>query len=146
MLMARPAFARTIAIGVALTCVTQVFAAPRPVTLMSINVTPATASIPSGTTRQFTATGAYSDGTTKDITRSVAWSSSTTSVATIQASGSTAGLATAKAVGSTTISATSGGIGGNATLQVTPAVLVSITVTPAKASVNTGSSVQFSAT
>ena len=54
-------------------------------TVVSIAVTPATASIVVGNTQQFTATATYSDKSTKDITSTATWSSGTTGVATISA-------------------------------------------------------------
>jgi hypothetical protein len=112
-------------------------------TLVSIAVTPANPSIPSGTTQQFTATGTYSDSSTLNITNSVTWSSSSTSVATIISS---SGLATGVATGSTTIKAISGSISGTTSLTVTVPVLVSITVTPANSTIVGGTTQQFTAT
>ena len=110
--------------------------------LVSIAVTPANPSIAKGATQQFTATGTYSDNSTQNLTSSVTWNSSSTSVATI----TSAGLATGAATGTTTISATSGSISGSTNLTVTPAVLESIAVTPANASINNGATQQFTAT
>jgi uncharacterized protein YjdB len=108
----------------------------------SIAVTPASPTIPKGTTQQFTATATFSDGSTGDVTSSVTWSSSNTAVATI-ASG---GLATAVATGTSTITATSGAISGSTVLTVAAAALTGITVTPASTSVAVGYKTQFIAT
>ena len=89
-------------------------------TLVSISVTPATASVPSGLTQQFTATGTYSNGTFQNITGSVTWSSSSTTVASI----TSGGLATGLALGTATIKATSGSISNSATITVTASGLV----------------------
>ena len=110
-------------------------------TLSSISVTPANPSIPAGTTKQFTASGTYFDGTTHDITTQVTWISSDTLVATVNSSG----LATALATGSATISATQGSISGSTALTVTPAILSSISVTPANPSIPAGKTQQFAA-
>lgn len=110
--------------------------------LASIAVTPANASIAKGTTLQYTATGTYSDGSTQNLTTSVTWSSSSTAVATITAGGS----ATAAGAGTTTIQADSGTIRGTTGLTVTPAVLLSIAVTPANPSIAKGATQQFTAT
>lgn len=84
--------------------------------LVSIQVTPATASRYVGQTQQFTATGTYTDGSTPDMSGSVSWNSSDTAKATI----STGGLATSVATGTTTITATSGVVVSNgATLTLT---------------------------
>jgi trimeric autotransporter adhesin len=114
------------------------------VTLQSIQISPSPASISLGQNQQFTATGHYSDGSSKDITNSVTWASSNTGVATILGSG----LATSHSTGSATISAVSGNIFATATLTVTAAkvVLVSIAVTPVDADLLVAALQQFTAT
>jgi uncharacterized protein YjdB len=111
--------------------------------LESIAVTPRTASIIAANTQQFTATGTYSDGSTQNLTTTANWTSSNTSIATI---GPHTGLAKGVAAGSCTMTATSGKVRGSAALTVTAAVLTSITVKPAKASVVAGKTQQFTAT
>ena len=56
---------------------------PKPV---SISVTPAGASIGTGATQQFTATGTYANNTTRNITTEVTWASSATAVASVSGS------------------------------------------------------------
>ena len=109
--------------------------------LVSIAVSPLSASIALGTSQQFIATGTYTDGSTKVITTSVSWISSTPAVATIGASG----VAVSGTLGTTTITANSGSNSGSATLSVTPATLVSISVTPLSLSLPKGVSQQFTA-
>jgi hypothetical protein len=98
--------------------------------LQSIAVSPATATVQAGSTKQFTATGTYSDGSTQNITTQVTWSSSNTNVATINSSG----LASAIAGGSASIVASFGGgetaISGSAalTVQATPLVIGTTTL------------------
>lgn len=113
---------------------------PPAITLTSIAVSAASASVAAGLTDQFKATGTYSDSTTGDITASVTWTSATTSVASINSSG----LATSKAQGTSLITATSGAVTGSATLTVNAPALVSVHVNPA--SLQLGSSVQLKAT
>lgn len=117
-------------------------------TLQSITVTPGGTAIALGYDRQFTATGNYSDGTTQDLTTAVVWSSSQAGIATISNAGGTEGLASTVGVGTTEITAThdATSIAGSTTLQVTPAELVSITVTPTGQSVVAGYTEQFTAT
>jgi N-acetylneuraminic acid mutarotase len=79
-------------------------------TLVSIQITPASASKAIGLTQQFTATGTYSDASTPDITASVSWNSSDTARATI----GDGGLATAVNAGSTNITASLSGVTSNA--------------------------------
>jgi Bacterial Ig-like domain (group 2) len=84
------------------------------VTLQSITVTPATATISVGGTQQFRAIGNYSNGSTSDLTNAITWSSSPKPVASISGSG----LATGLKAGTATMTAKSGGISGSASLTV----------------------------
>ena len=70
-----------------------------PAVLVSITVSPATASVAAGDTQQFTATGTYSDLSTADLTDSVTWSSSVTATATVSNTSGSQGLATGVATG-----------------------------------------------
>jgi hypothetical protein len=110
--------------------------------LVSISVTPASASIAKGTAQQFTATGTYSDNSTQDLTASVNWSSSSTAVATI----ANTGLATGAGVGSASITATSGSIAASATLNVGQPTLVLLAVTPANPAFALGTTLPLTAT
>ncbi len=83
-------------------------------TITSIAVTPATATIATGSTQQFVATATYSNNTTQIITTSATWTSSDDTIATV----TSAGLATGVASGSATITATSGSVSGTAALTV----------------------------
>ncbi len=128
--------------------------------LVSIEITPAEASIAVDTEQQFVATGIYSDNSTKDLTATAEWSSSDPSVATV--AGAEAGTTGVSAVdspkttkgrsvygkgeGTTTISASWGGISGRGRLTVKGVKLVSIEVTPTNPSIALGSAQQFSAT
>src|SRR5690606_11171046 len=118
-----------------------------PAVLVSLAVTPALPSIALGTGRQFVATGTFSDNTTQDLTGSVTWSSSATGVATISNASGSAGLASSVAIGDTTIRATDPGSGifGETVLTVTPAVLVSLAVTPPTPSTALGTGRQLTA-
>jgi hypothetical protein len=87
--------------------------------LVSVLVTPATASIAKCATQQFTATGTYSDGGTQDVTTLSSWISGATSVATV----SSTGLAKGVAAGSTSITATFSGMTSIAAVTVTSATV-----------------------
>jgi hypothetical protein len=87
-------------------------------TLVSIDVTPTTATVANGQTQQFTATGHYTDNTTLDLTTEVTWDSSDSLVATLSNDPGSNGLATTTGVGNTTVSATSGAVSGSASLTV----------------------------
>ncbi|MBL9019692.1 MAG: Ig-like domain-containing protein [Myxococcales bacterium] len=115
-------------------------------TLVSIAVTPSTASIAKGTNQQFIATGTYTDNSTQPLTDAVAWSSSDTNVATISSASPDWGVAHGANTGTTTITASLGMVSGTATLTVTAATLVSIAVTPIAPSIAKGTSQQFTAT
>ena len=114
--------------------------ASTPVTLVSISVTPATASIQAQATQQFTAMGAFSDASTRDLTKAVSWASSDTSKATIQSSG----LATGVAGGSVTITAASLGMTGTATLAVSPPpTLTAVEISPLNPTIVANGTQQF---
>ncbi len=128
--------------GVSNSATLQVTAPAR--TLGSIAVSPVTSTLQTGATGQFTATATYSDGTSAPLFSGVTWSSSNTAVATVDASGK----ATSVAAGTATITATYQELSSSATLQVTaPAkTLSSIAVSPATATLDEGSELQFTAT
>jgi len=114
--------------------------------LASIAINPASATVPLGTTQQFTATGTFSDGTTQDLTQSVHWSSTVATVATISNTVGAAGLASTLSAGATTIGATSGSVSAAATLTVNAPALVSIAITPQAPVIVLGATQQFTAT
>jgi uncharacterized protein YjdB len=115
--------------------------------LQSIAITPTPSSVNAGSTVQFTATGTFNVGSPQNITTSVTWSSSNTAKATIGAStGLATGLSTTSSAGTTNISCISGAITSNTVVLTVNAVLQSIAITPTPASVNAGSTVQFTAT
>lgn len=112
------------------------------VVLNSITVTPSAASVAIGQTQSFTANGVFSDGSSTDMTDSVSWSSSATNLATVNATG----IATGVSAGSPHIIATAGAITGSASLTVTPAVLVSIDISPDGQSIPIGGQYQLTLT
>ncbi|MES2346785.1 MAG: Ig-like domain-containing protein [Pseudomonadota bacterium] len=107
-------------------------------TLVSLAVTPLAPSIALGTTQQFSASATLSDGSTQPVTAT--WTSATPAVATI---GGATGLATSVSPGTAIISAAYGGKTASATLTVTPAVLVSVTVAPQNPTVQIAASRQL---
>ncbi len=117
-------------------------------TLTGVTVTPAGSATALGYTRQFSATGNYSDNTTQDLTAAVTWSSSDVGVTTISNGGGSNGLATSLGVGQCQITASHApsGLAGSTVMQVTPATLLSIAVTPSGQSVVAGYTQQFTAT
>lgn len=117
-----------------------------PVVLTSIAVTPATSSVPVGRTQALTATGTFSNNATQDLTTQVTWSSSNATSAAVSNVDGSRGQVTALAVGAATISATLDGIVGSATVNVVPAVIVSIAVTPASSNLDVGGTQAYVAT
>jgi alpha-tubulin suppressor-like RCC1 family protein len=90
--------------------------------LNSIDVTPATPSIPDGRAVQLSATGNYSDASTGDLTATSTWESLDTGVVTVDSGG----LVTSVAPGSATVRATNGSTEGSTTVTVGPPVVVQI--------------------
>jgi YVTN family beta-propeller protein len=115
-------------------------------TLVSLGVTPANASIAKGLKSQFTAIGTYTDSSTQILTAQVQWSSSDPTVATVSNALGYDGLGIGLAPGSATITAALAGVSASTVLNVTPATLVSIGVTPANPSIANGLTGQFVAT
>jgi concanavalin A-like lectin/glucanase superfamily protein/Big-like domain-containing protein/ASPM-SPD-2-Hydin domain-containing protein len=109
--------------------------------LVSITVNPSGPSIALGTTQQFTATGIFTDGSTQDLTTSSTWASGNIAVATVSSSA----LGTALATGTATVTATLGGVIGSTLLTVTPASVVSISVSPTNAAIPAGLNQAFTA-
>jgi trimeric autotransporter adhesin len=107
----------------------------------SVTITPATASVATGGTTQFTATLKDSVGNVLGG-RTVTWSSSNSSVASVSATG----LATGVASGTATISASTGGQQGTAQVTVNPVPVASVVVTPGSANLSAYQTLQLIAT
>jgi phage tail sheath protein FI len=114
------------------------------VALASINLTPASASVPVGP-QQFKALGIYSDGSTTDLTNIAAWNTGGSADASINASGLMTGTAI---TGGTpiTVEAVWAGITGKASVSILPRTLQSITVTTPNQAITTAQTSQFTAT
>src|SRR5881396_862848 len=112
-----------------------------PVSVATVDVTPATVNVTVGGTVQLVATPRDANGTPLSG-RTVTWSSGNTGVASVTGSG----LVTGVGAGSATITATSEGKNGTSAITVTFVPVVSVAVTPASASVNEGRTVQLTAT
>lgn len=117
-----------------------------PAVVVSIQVTSPDVSVAKGLPEQFTATGTFTDNSIQDVTAMSLWASSVTGVATISNAAGSKGVASTTGTGTTSISATIGVVSGSSPFSVTPAVLVSIAVTPANPPVNLGLHQQFAAT
>jgi len=108
-------------------------------TLVSIAVTPATASIAVGAVQRLTATAVYTDGSARDVTAKAAWSSAATAIATVNG----AGVATGASAGTAVVTASFESKSGTASITVLPARLVAIAVQPAIFSLNIGNTLQY---
>jgi trimeric autotransporter adhesin len=111
-------------------------------TLNQIVVTPASKSIPKGTSLSLTATGMYSDGSERNLTAVVAWVISSPAVAKMNAQGSLSALA----VGTTQVSAAFEEFTGSASITVGEAALTSISIGVPEASLPEGESEALTAT
>lgn len=115
-------------------------------TLTDITLSPLDATASAGTKVAYHAQGKFSDNSTSDITTQVTWDSSNAAVAVISNAAGTKGEASALTPGTVTISAALDGITKTTTLTVSDAVLVSIAVEPATASIAAGLTRSFKAT
>ena len=87
-----------------------------PAALLSLSVSPGSATLAAGLTQQFSAIGTYTDGTTQDLSTQAAWAASDPSVASIDGTG----LATGLAVGVSNVTAALGTATAGAELTVNP--------------------------
>ncbi|EKO16685.1 Ig-like domain-containing protein [Leptospira kirschneri] len=114
-----------------------------PAQLISIAVTPTNPSVAKGLIQQFKATGTYTDNSVQDVTSLATWSSSNSGKAIVN---NVTGSVTTVATGSTNIKATIDSISGSSILNITPALLTSIEITPTINSIPHGLTKQFKAT
>jgi hypothetical protein len=115
-------------------------------TLVTIQVTPFSPTLPIGFATSFVATGIYSDNTTQDLTALATWQSTAPAVAAVSTAAPTKGRVQPLAAGTTSIKATYQGVTGSDSVTVTAATLVSITLSPANATVSVGGNQAFVAT
>lgn len=94
--------------------------------VVSITVTPSSASMFPTSQQQFIATGTYANGTQQNITNVVTWSSNPV-VASISNTPGTQGLVTANGGGGTTVTASSGGVSGTASVGVSSFLVINVT-------------------
>ncbi|MGE0313374.1 MAG: Ig-like domain-containing protein [Lautropia sp.] len=117
------------------------------VDLVSLAVTPDGLVRPMGTTAAYRAIGTFSDQSTQDVTREAAWTSGDVNIATFDNESGARGRATALAEGSAAIVAQIGAVASPpVTLNVSPAELQSIALSPASLSLVVGTYEYFTAT
>src|SRR6266481_4798113 len=116
--------------------------------LNSITVSPSPATVPQGSTVQFTAIGNFTfaaGGTSDlDVSSQVTWASSNTAVATVDNTGNATAVAPGGPINITAISC-DGVMVGQATLTVTNAAATSLVVTPSTITISTGTTTLFTA-
>lgn len=116
-----------------------------PATLVSVRITPETSVIAVMGTVQLTFTGEYSDGTTRDLTTSARWTSSDANIGPVSNTAGSQGLVTGLAAGAVEVRATFGGQTARARVIVSPATVLSVTITPSPATVGIGGTVALRA-
>lgn len=115
-----------------------------PATAVSIAISPASASIPKGTSQRFLAIATLTDGSTQDVSAATAWTSSDRSGSGVASIDGT-GLAKGNVLGTATITGAYKGNTATASLEVTGAVLSSLAVSPAAVSIYKGQYVSLAA-
>lgn len=117
-----------------------------PPSLTRIEVTPGAASVAAGIVHNFTAVAVFEDNARQVLTQDATWTVADEAIASVGDAAGSKGQALGLAQGVTTVNATYAGVVGQATLTVTAAELVSLTVLPNPASVAAGRTQQFNAT
>src|SRR3989454_11800814 len=112
-----------------------------PVAVALVSVSPASATVAAGNTVQLSVTLQDANGNPLSG-RVVTWASSNPAAATVNGSG----LVTGAGAGSATITATSEGKSATAAITVTSVPVASVTVSPATANLQSGQTVQLTAT
>ena len=113
-----------------------------PAAVVALTVSPATASLAKGTTQQYTAIARLTDGSNQDVSALAAWTSTDVTgrgVAAVDVKG----LAKGNAVGTATIGCAYRGYTATAALEVKPAALIAVGITPATATIAKGLAQQF---
>ena len=113
--------------------------------LRSLALNPTAPKLAKGLTQQFKATATFSDSTTQDVTATASWSVKDLTGSTVAAL-STKGLATAKNVGKARITARYMTSSASATLEVTPATLQALALSPLTPRIAKGTTQRFIAT
>lgn len=127
--------------GVAQVTVTATDGTVPGVTLESLTLSPASSSIPAGTVCTLTAMGRYSDGSSADLTSKVSWEISDANAARLQEAGKLRGLKISDVI----VTAIFDGKIAQASIRVTAAVLVSLSITPSDAMIYPGTARNFHA-
>jgi hypothetical protein len=114
--------------------------------VMTIQVTPASSSVPVGIGERFTATAVFTDGSTVDVTNAATWTSSDATTLAVSNAMGAQGSATSLVPGTVTVTAAYMGISGSTTATVTTAVLSGIVVGGISGNLAVGGHLQLTAT
>lgn len=114
---------------------------PAPAVLTTLSVSVAPSSVPVGQTSIASANGLDQRGAAI-ATGTVAWTSANPSIASVSPTGTVSGIA----AGQTTIIGAVGAVQGQAAVTVTPAPVVTVTITPASFAMSPGDTRQLTAT
>ena len=106
--------------------------------LLTIELTPLAPTAAAGFSLALTATGRFSDGSTQPFSDFVSWSSADVATATVSNAAGQEGLVSARAQGTVLLSAQALGVTGSVGFVVSAALLESITLVPAPASIPKG--------
>lgn len=126
--------------------VTTVAVHVSPAVVTSLSLAASLQSIVAGRTAQLTATAHLSDGSTEDVTGTATWESADDTVATVSGDAGSAGLVRGLKQGSVVLTGHAAGASATVTLQVTAAVLESLSVTANQASIAVGGTLTVTAT
>ena len=111
-----------------------------------IAVLPGTVSGPAGTFTKLRAVALYSDSSVQDVTSQSSWVSADPDTAYVAGTGPIAGFTALRSEGLTQVTASFSGFINTVSVEVTPAVLSEIVISPVDQSVPQGINVQYSAT
>jgi len=114
--------------------------------LTSLEITPATDTMPTGVARSFRATATYSDTSTRNVSGEATWVSSDPSVAEVSSVGGLGQDVKGIAPGAATITAWLGDASAAATVEVTPPAVDVVNILPSSATIGVGMTVQLEAT
>jgi trimeric autotransporter adhesin len=117
-------------------------------TLVSLEVSPSSRTLPRLFETPFTATGTFTDGSTGDVTAQVTWITSNSNIVTISNADGRRGVARGGAVCSAVITARNpnSSIEDSAQVTVTAATLTGIAVTPTNSTIKQGQTQLYTAT
>ena len=102
-----------------------------------LQLTPLQVKVPVGTEGLFEATAFYTDGHIEQVNTKAQWRSNDETLVAV-ANGAEGGMAQALAVGQTQVSVTFAGLSRSADVEVTPATLVELTISPIQAEIALG--------